>query len=317
MAFGRDGLIYLFPWGWATWRLDREWKAAPFPGTGQPGMRSPKRNSQEIDASGYGDGMGPETSCLGLDGKIYGFVSHPQSGYARVHVWGRDGKLEKSGFIPFARARHASNIRVDRQGFLYVTLNGLPEGYQPPQALEPDFKKSFVGTIVKLRLGSRWTDKRDPDAGMVPSDPARKAAGLVLDAGQVSWSVPGEWGSAMGSGRLKSLPPAKLFVADVALAIPGISWTSPSPGCTCSSLLMDMDRFGRLYVPDPALSRVRVLDSGGNDLAAVAEKAGDLVIAWPLWVANAGDAFAFYDGINLRAVYVKLEFAAAETAALP
>ncbi len=320
MAFGSDGLVYLFPWGWATWRLSRDWKAAPFPGTRQPGMRPPKRNSPKIDASGYGDGMGPGATCLGLDGKIYNFISHPQTGYARLHVWGRDGKLEKGGFIPFTRARHVSNILVDRQGFLYVTLNGLPEGYKSPQELKPAFKKSFVGTLVKLRIKSRWTDKRDPKAGLVPADPAKKAAGLVLEGGQIAWRNPGTWGSTMGTGiagRLKLLPTKKIFVADVEKAIPGISWTSPSDLCSCSCLRMDMDRFGRLYVPDPASSRVRIMDANGNDLAVVAEKAGAMLIAWPLWVASAGDAFAFYDGVNRRAVHVTLQFAAAQTVALP
>jgi hypothetical protein len=285
-------------------------------------MRAPKRNSPETDASGYGDGMGPGAACLGLDGKVYNFISHPQTGYARLHVWGRDGKLEKGGFIPFTLARHVSNILVDREGFLYVVLNGLPEGWDPPRPLKPDFARSFVGTIVKLRIRDRWTEQRDPEAGRVPADPARKAAGLVLESGQIAWRHPGVWGSTMGSGfsgRLKLLPTKKIFVADVERAIPGVSWTSPSDLCSCSCLRMDMDRFGRLYVPDPASSRVRILDSDGNELAAVAEKlarrggVGDMLVAWPLWVASAGDAVAFYDGINRRAVYVELGFAAAET----
>jgi hypothetical protein len=317
MSFGSDGKIYLFPWGMATWRLNREWKAAPFSGIGKAGMLAPKRNSPKIDASGYGDGMGPGATCLGLDGKIYDFISHPQSGYARLTVWGRDGKLEKSGFIPFTRARHVSNILVDRQGFLYVTLNGLPEGYQPPQPYKPDFKKSFAGTIVKLRIKSRWSDKQDPQAGLVPSDAAKKSAGLVLESGQISWRVPGPWGSTMGFGSLKLLPTKKIFVADVERVIPGISWASPSDLCSCSCLRMDMDRFGRLYVPDPAFSRVRILDSNGNDLAVISKKIADLHIGWPLWVTSVGDAFAFYDGSNRRGLHIEIKFKVSETVALP
>ncbi len=319
IAFGSDDSVHLFPWGWATWRLNREWKPLPFSGLKHPGMRKPKRNSQEIDASGYGDGMGPTATCLGLDGRIYSFIAHPKSGYARLHVWGRDGKLEKGGFIPFTRARHVSNILVDRQGFLYVTLNGLPEGYKAPKELTPDFVKSYVGTIVKLKIKDRWTGELDPKAGTVPADPKKKAAGLVLDSGQVTWSRPGLWGSAIG-GRgsvIKLLPTKKLFVANVEEAIPGISWTPPSDICSCSRLRMDMDHFGRLYVPDPALSRVRVIDSNGNDIAVVSKKIGDLLVAWPFHVASAGDAFAFYDGVNFRMVYVKLHFSATETVALP
>lgn len=316
MAFGSDGLVYLFPWGWATWRMDREGKPAPFPGIGKSGMRAPARNSVDVDAAGFGDGMGPWATCLGLDGRIYNFISHPQTGYARLQIWGRDGKLVKSGHIPFARARHISNIRVDREGFLYVALNGLPEGYKAPPELKPEIVKSFVGTIVKLRIQDRWADKRDPKAGTVPTDPAKKAAGVVLEGTQVSWHRPPySWGD-VGQGRMKMLPPVKVFVADVERAIPGISWTLPASMCSCSCPLMDMDRFGRLYVPDPALSRVRVLDANGNDLAAIAKKTGDLHVAWPFYVANAGDALAFYDGICQRAVHVKLQFAAVETAAI-
>jgi hypothetical protein len=118
------------------------------------------------------------------------------------------------------------------------------------------------------------------------------------------------------------LPPVKVFVADVEKAIPGISWTLPSSMCSCTCPLMDMDRFGRLYVPDPALSRVRILDSNGNDLAVIAKKlarrggTGDLLVAWPFYVASAGDALAFYDGICQRAVHVGLQFAATESVAI-
>jgi hypothetical protein len=322
MAFGSDGLVYLFPWGWATWRMDRGGKPAPFPGTGQPGIRAPARNSTEVDAAGYGDGMGPWATCLGLDGRIYNFISHPQTGYARLQIWGRDGKLVKSGHIPFARARHTSNIRVDREGFLYVALNGLPEGYEAPPGLKPDCVKSFVGTIVKLRIEDRWTEECDPKAGTVPPDAAEKAAGAVLEGAQVSWSnAPYAWRD-VGQGRLKLEPPVKVFVPDVEKVIPGISWTLPASMCSCTCPLMDMDRFGRLYVPDPALGRVRIMDSNGNDLAAVSKKlarrggTGNLLVAWPFYVASAGDALAFYDGICQRAVHVKLQFAAVETAAI-
>ncbi len=316
MAFGSDSLVYLFPWGWAAWRMDRGAKPAPFAGTGKPGIRGPARNSVEVDAAGFGDGMGPWATCLGLDGRIYNFISHPQTGYARLQIWGRDGKLVKSGHIRFARARHTSNIRVDREGFLYVTLNGLPEGYKAPPELKPDCVRSFVGTIVKLRIKDRWADKCDPKAGTVPADATKKAAGVVLVGTQVSRRSPPYAWRDVGQSRMELKPPVKVFVPDVEKVIPGISWTLPASMCSCTCPLMDMDRFGRLYVPDPALSRVRIMDSNGNDLAVLAKKTGDLLVAWPFYVACAGDALAFYDGICQRALHVKLQFAAVETAPL-
>jgi hypothetical protein len=206
-----------------------------------------------------------------------------------------------------------------------VAVNGLPEGYQSPLPLDPAWKRDFQGTIVKLDTASRWTDQRDPDAGKVPSDPARKAAGLVLDTCLMSINNPVDGGPPWGITMFRHWPdvgnvtftPAKAFVADVAGAVPGISFMTAPQVCSCLGPKFDMDRFERLYVPDAALSRVRITDSNGNELASLVGKAGDLVMAWPLWVASAGDTFAFWDGPNTRVVSARLEFAATETAALP
>jgi len=319
IAFGSDGLIYPIHWGWVTRRLNRAWKPAPFPASGTHGIRAPARNSPELDAEGFGDSLGPDTPCLGLDGKLYRFASHPETGYARVYVWGRDGRLERNGVFPFARIRHGSVIRVDREGCLYVALNGLPEGWKAPAALGHGCYRHFSGTLVKLRLTGRWTGKgatRDPQAGHVPADAEKRAAGVVLDTWTTTWSGNPRWGYVYAGQRGRAtMKPAKAFVHDVAWAMPGISWISPPGNCTCNGPWFDLDRFGRLYVPDPALSRVRILDSGGNQIAELAEKAGDLFIAWPIRVASAGDVFAFWDAANLRVLSATLEYSASATCA--
>ena len=319
IAFGSDGLIYPIHWGWVTRRLDRSWKPAPFPTTGRHGIRTPLRNSKQLNAEGFGDGMGPDSPCLGLDGKLYRFASHPDTGYARVHVWGRDGKLESSGVFPFSRIRHGSVIRVDREGCLYVAINGLPEGYKAPAALEKKHYRQFSGTLVKLRLKGRWTElgaKPDPQAGKVPADAKTRAAGVVLDTWTTTWSGNPRWGYVYSSqGGKATIRPAKAFVHDVEWAAPGISWITPPGNCACNGPWFDMDRFGRLYVPDPALSRVRVLDSGGNGIAELAGKFGNLFIARPIRVAVAGDLFAFWDAANLRVLSAKLEYSASKTCA--
>ena len=321
IAFGRDGLVYPIHWGWVTRRLDRSWKPAPFPATRTHGIKAPKRNSRRLDAEGYGDSLGPDTPCLGLDGKLYRLASHPETGYARLSVWGRDGRLERSGVFPFARIRHGSVIRVDRQGCLYVALNGLPEGAKVPPALEHGYYRHFSGTLVKLRVNGRWTKQGappDPGAGKLPRDPARRAAGVVLDTWTTTWSGNPRWGYVYAGQRGRpTMKPAKAFVPDVEWAVAGISWISPPGNCTCNGPWFDLDRFGRLFVPDPALSRVRLLDAQGNQIAELARKAGDLFIAWPIRVTAAGDVFAFWDAVNRRVLAVKLEYAATETCPLP
>jgi hypothetical protein len=321
IAFGSDRLIYPIHWGWVTRRLDRSWKPAPFPATDTHGIKAPPRNSQQLDAEGYGDSLGPDAPCLGLDGKLYRFASHPQTGYARLTIWGRDGTLERNGVFEFSRIRHGSVIRVDREGCLYVALNGLPEGTALPAALEHGYNRHFAGTLVKLRVEGRWQKPGappDPDAGNVPRDARKRAAGVVLDTWTTTWAGNPRWGYVYSGMRGRvSIKPARAFVANVEWAAPGISWISPPTDCTCNGPWFDLDRFGRLFVPDPAESRVRILDAGGNLIAELAEKAGDLRIAWPIRVAVAGDVFVLWDAINNRALAATLEYAAAETCPLP
>ncbi len=320
IAFGSDGLIYPIHWGWVTRRLNRAWKPAPFPAIGTHGIRAPARNSTALDAEGFGDSLGPDTPCLGLDGKLYRFASHPETGYARVHVWGRDGKLERNGVFPFSRIRHGSVIRVDREGCLYVALNGLPEGWKAPAALGHGYYRHFSGTLIKLRLKGHWTKKGakpDPQAGKVPADAGKRAAGVVLDTWTTTWSGNPRWGYVYSGQRGRpTIRPAKAFVHDVEWAVPGISWISPPGNCTCNGPWFDMDRFGRLYVPDPALSRVRILDAQGNQIAELAGKSGELFIARPIRVAAARDLFAFWDAANLRVLSAKLQYAVTETCQL-
>ena len=319
IAFGSDGLIYPIHWGWVTRRLNRAWKPAPFTAGGAHGIRAPARNSPDLDAEGFGDSLGPDTICLGLDGRLYRFASHPETGYARVHVWGRDGALERNGVFPFSRIRHGSVIRVDREGCLYVALNGLPEGWEAPAALGHGYYRHFSGSLIKLRLKGRWTAKGarpDPQAGTVPADAGKRAAGVVLDTWTTTWSGNPRWGYVYAGQRGRpTITPAKAFVHDVEWAVPGISWISPPGNCTCNGPWFDMDRFGRLYVPDPALSRVCILDAQGNQIAELRAKSGDLFIARPIRVASAGDLFAFWDAANLRVLSAKLEYSASKTCA--
>jgi len=316
IAFGTDGLIYPIHWGWITRRLDRAWKPAPPAPGGSHGIRAPPRNSPALDAEGFGDSLGPDTPCLGLDGKLYRFASHPKTGYARVHVWGRDGKLEKTGVFPFARIRHGSVIRVDREGRLYVALNGLPEETKASEKL-PEHYRPFLGTLVKLRLKGRWAKagaRPDPDAGKLPADAAKRASGLVLDTWTTTWSGNPRWGYVYSGQRGKpTIKPAKAFVHGVEWAAPGISWISPPGNCVCNGPWFDLDRFGRLFVPDPARSRVRILDGRGNPIAELAGKSGELFIARPIRVAAAGDRLGFWDAGNLRVLSAKIEYAASRT----
>jgi hypothetical protein len=141
MFFGSDSCIYAMPWNGVEQHVKRfslAWAPVPFSGTGSNDIAMPSLSNAlttpEAEALNYGDVNGQLTRCLGLNGKIYSFFALPEKGYARLFVYGRDGKLERWGHLPFAKTDGGSFVRVDRDENLYVALNGFPTTFTVPAA---------------------------------------------------------------------------------------------------------------------------------------------------------------------------------------
>jgi len=292
ILFGVDGLIYPMHWGWVTKRLNREWQPAPFPGAGGHGIANPMINEPELEALGFGNVEGRASTCVGLDGKLYAFRTFPATGYARLCIWGREGKLEKRGQIPFVKNRAGTGIRVDRLGHLCVGINGVPEGYRFPDGMDEN-RKAHIGSVVRIVLPEDWAEKPLPNGS--------GEGGLVLNARR---------------GTSKNFAAEKLAVPGAVAAAPGIAPVMPLGFCTCSKPRFDMDWFGRLYLPDGMAGAIRVCDRNGNELAAVQGKVGDLALAWPVRVAAAGDSVFFYDYRKGLLVRLHLHYQASETVRL-
>lgn len=142
------------------------------------------------------------------------------------------------------------------------------------------------------------------------------------------------------AGRLKGGG----FVQGAVAAYPGLgpfshaSYAS-NTCCVCRSPRFDLDRHGRLYIPNALANSVRIVDNAGNLICrfgkygnfdsqyvnanAPAGERGkpavavpEVPLAWPVAVGVSEDHVYVCDSYNLRAVRVELTHAAERTCRL-
>jgi hypothetical protein len=314
LQFDADGNIFTFHWGQIR-KWNRTWKPLGFTALKRDFIEIPPRfpsfntNRHDATMAAFGEEVGPISRCVGLDNKLYQVLDLPASSALRVRVWKADGSLEKEGVVPFGPLRHASNVRVDAAGRIYLVVCGMPSDYrysEKEKALKDG--SAFRGTLVRIVPGN-WMDK-----------PGAVKSGLTLKyRGAEDWlpmrREPGK--IAQARWGTMDLKPAEVTIAKPDLAVPGVSWVAPTPECTCSCLYFDLDRYGRIYLPDPALRRVRVLDPSGNEILDVAERSGDTEVLWPLRLFAYENGFVYWDGIAETINKQEFGWTAVETCSLP
>jgi sugar lactone lactonase YvrE len=183
---------------------------------------------------------------------------------------------------------HASCVRVDRLGSIYVGWLGLPKGHKPPKGFEKDRAyRRATGSVLKF----------SPRGG-------RK---LKLADGQ----EPPE-GTVMGFEGVEATYPG---------LAPFSQWRCAG-ACVCTKPRFDVDGFGRLAMPNAITFSVTVLDNAGNRIAEFghygnfdaqgrgsAEPKPAIPLGWPTNAAVAGDHIYVADVLNHRIVRVDLDFA--------
>ncbi|MCX7806272.1 MAG: hypothetical protein N3A38_13955 [Planctomycetota bacterium] len=100
--------------------------------------------------------------------------------------------------------------------------------------------------------------------------------------------------------------------------------------CVCGAGRFDLDRFDRIYVPDPGRCRVTVLDTAGDEITSFGgygncDSTGpggivpvpDIPLAWPAVVAAIPEAVYVADWLNVRVVRVKPCYAAVGECPVP
>ncbi len=182
---------------------------------------------------------------------------------------------------------HASCVRADRQGNVYIGWLGLPEDHVIPEGFANDEAyRRATGTVLKFGPGGGRRLNLQPEQTS-PDD-------TVMGFEGVEQVYPG-------------LAPFSQWRCDGA--------------CVCTKPRFDVDDFGRLFLPNAMTFSVTVMDNAGNALATFGhygnfdsqgsgslEPVPAIPLGWPTNVGVAGDYVYVTDVLNHRVVRVDLEY---------
>lgn len=255
LSVGYDGLLYACVSGvqdgsaadysGPLWRLDRELKPAPFSGTGSHVLSPYIYSRMGVGFAERGLGVGPDGSCY--IGFMYDWVAYAIGGF------GGDGKPLPGKYLkeaypakkPEERKRYPAgtdgaiigpipqmtgNIRVDLQGKLYVGMMLRPKDFPVPAGFEKDQAyRVSVGAVVTF----------DPvEGGCMPG------AESAVQASEMKGAI------ALIPGLAPFSSATEAF--------------GRNSCCVCRVPRFDLDRFGRLALPNAITNSVLLYDNAGN-----------------------------------------------------
>jgi hypothetical protein len=180
---------------------------------------------------------------VGADGSFYVMHNWNKVDDYRLSVLGVDGKALKVNLCPNLTTRGCCP-RVDRQGNIYVMEGMMPKN---------------------VPLGP-------PGFAELTNAGAGKASGYCSFFGCVVTFPPN--GGAVGEAKEMPAPAegTKRVVAASGALVDNAIWihpyTSPTMGshCICVNAHFDIDRYGRLFVPNALARQVEVMDTEGNPI---------------------------------------------------
>jgi sugar lactone lactonase YvrE len=351
LAVGYDGLLYVRRGhGYALGsdysgpfeRYTRDLRPAPYEQTGTHVL-------SKYIYSRYGIGYAERGIGVAPDGKVYiswmyqGWVTYAITGFdsdgrplAGKYLVGKCHEDNHKRGAPTALNSAiigpitASNggIRVDLAGNLYVGLWLWPKGHPRPAGFRKD--RAYVhstGSVVKFTPAGGFMAVKSKDWGS--------------DFMDVIARTPGAQGLAMHSGGR----PRPAFVEGAVRAYPGLAPFSHTgfggnSCCVCRSPRFDLDRYGRLAMPNAVTNSVTVLDNAGNRIVEFGAygnfdsqyvnrdtdrgKAGkptvatpEIPLGWPTGVGVSEDHIYVNDTYNRRVVRVDKTFAAEAACPIP
>jgi len=356
LTVGYDGLIYARrgrgvppgqdysgPFG----RFTRDLKPAPYKATGTHLL-------SKYIYSRTGPGYAERGIGVAPDGKVYiswmamGWVKYAVTGFGANgmplqgnYLQGRipenhrkvapKGEINSAIIGPITAGN--GGLRVDLDGNIYIGLWVWPKGVPVPKGYEYDKPYiSSTGSIVKF----------PPKGGFMTSPRASWSSDPVGSTPR----TPGARGIEARSGT-RSIVGKKLiaypaFIENGLAAYPGLApfshanWGA-NTCCVCRSPRFDLDRYGRLYIPNAILNRVKVVDNAGNEIVTfgrygnfdsqyvnpILQKEGEepaptvavpaIPLGWPSGAGVSEGRVYVCDTYNRRAVRVDLTYAAEET----
>lgn len=322
LAVGYDGLLYARVSGaWDRsagaysgpfWRLDHELNAAPYAGTGTQVL-------SKYIYSRFGVGFAERGIGVGADGKVYISFLYDCPWVYAVAGFGPDGKPMQGkylkGVFPAKRADERkrypadldsaivgpvpqanSGIRVDRKGNLYIGILYRPKGFPVPKGFEQDQAyRVAVGSVVRF----------SPEGGFMPGKE-----------------------DAMRADQLEG---AEMVYPGFAPFSSSIECMARNTCCVCRTGRFDLDRYGRVVIPNAFTDSVLLYDNAGNLIAEFgkygnfdslhinqnteAGKAGkptvavpEIPLAWPTAAGFSEDHIYVNDTCNRRVVRTDISY---------
>ncbi len=293
MTSGKDGRIY-FHADENVLRYDPSGDPAPFESTG----------SHILGGLPFDRHTHISSMFINRAGDIYVAVREEGKGQARdedvmcIRVIGADGKVKHDALIQ-AQGTRLGGLAVDPQGNVLLGAQvSRPEERVPPwfegklppdgPAHHPSIDYAQYGSVIKF----------PPSGGRIVLD---RNGPLVAHRQKVS-------AVRIEDGRL---------IARAGL-VPG-KYDKTGLGCACEVTRLDVDDFGRLYVPDVFRFCVLVLDGEGNEITRFGgfgnmDSRGpsspvsqpQVPLGWPLAVRLLGERAVVADLVNRRIVAVKM-----------
>jgi DNA-binding beta-propeller fold protein YncE len=271
---------------------------------------------------------------VGPDGKVYTCWMF-EEGKWFVSGWGPDGlplkgmylaeKLEKAPKraaiekLPDERKIRSAiidgefyGIRVDLKGNIYLGCRLFPKGYIAPVGFEK--ARSYLlstGSVVKFR----------PEGGAVLGRPGAESR----DAGAPKLETNNRLTLEGGLSMYPGLAPFS-----------GVFYGNGQASCSCRGPRFDLDRYGRLAIPNAITNSVTVMDNAGNVIVQFGKygnfdsqyvpsdsKDGrpliatpDIPLGWPVGAGFTEKAIYVSDNYNRRIVRVDMTWKAEETVAI-
>jgi len=331
MGVGKDGYFYVqtgYTWAGPLCKYDGRLRPVK-----APGNRKPPNAVLPRVFGRYGNGFGVAGFTADLKGRLYVAQQLDEQTISGdcVVVFGPEGKAEDPGrmkgherfkkhglwksaiFGPIAGP--IGNIHVDRDGYFYLAVRGLPMKHKSPAGFEKDNAYHWVsGCVVKIK----------PEGG-----------GMFLLGGSFARpplrerKVPAGMPGARITKR-SGYPRGPRFVENAVTVYPGIGSMSGGlgTGCRCRQPMFDLDKWGRLFIPNAITYSVKVVDNQGNLITKFghygnADSRGDnedspirtpvVPLGWPEAVGVSRTAVYVADVLNRRIVRLLKTYAATET----
>jgi DNA-binding beta-propeller fold protein YncE len=324
LAVGYDGLLYVKSGPKMSGPLERlTWDLSPVPFAG---IGTSNLTNTYVRCGDRGVGVGP-------DGKVYTCIMYDEGKFF-VAGWTREGlplegkyltgKIEKGGKIlplqgkfPDERKSRSAiidgegyGLRVDLKGNIYMGCRLFPKGYTGPAGFEKDRGYQLsTGSVVKFRADGGAV-LRPPESKNAAAPRLETSKGLVI-----------EGGLAMYPG----LAPFS-----------GVFYGNGMASCSCRGPRFDLDRYGRLALPNAISNSVTVLDNAGNIISEFGKygncdsqyvppdsKDGkplistpDIPLGWPVGAGFTEKAVYVSDNYNRRVVRVNMTWKVEESCAI-